>query len=197
MKCREKPESRLYIYTKQTTYPQLLQVIVNTHEHEEQYIFTHSFLEIGLQTLKAKGSPKVCQHLLKRLLRTLSSFSYLQGQRLHRPSGQPVLAFNHHYSKKGGVFLCLNRVPCICCCAYCLLTFHRAPRKIWLSLLPPIKYLYIFTRSPSLFPRINNPSSSQSPLVCQILNPLINFVGLHWITAYSCPSYGLLLSPST
>lgn len=148
MKCREKPESRLYIYTKQATYPQLLQVIVNTHEHEEQYIFTHSFLEIGLQTLKAKGSPKVCQHLLKRLLRTLSSFSYLQGQRLHRPSGQPVLAFNHHYSKKGSGFLCLNRVPCICCYAYCLLTFHWAPRKIWLSFYSLPSSIYIYLQDP-------------------------------------------------
>lgn len=62
------------------------------------------------------------------------------------------------------------------------------------SLLTPSHqvFIYIFTTSPNFFARINNPSSSWSLLICQILNPLINFVDLHWITAHPCPSYELL-----
>lgn len=99
MKCRQKPESRLYICTKQATYLQLPEFIVSTHEHKEQYISTQSFLEIGFQTLKAKGSPKVCQ--LEKTAQDLVQL-YLS-PRTETQSGQPVLAFNHHQSKKKGV----------------------------------------------------------------------------------------------
>ena len=49
------------------------------------------------------GHPNPCSSRVSwsRLPRTLSSFEYLQGWRLHSLAGQSVPAFDHPHSKKG------------------------------------------------------------------------------------------------